>query len=94
MALNRNLNNFLSSVVWKKSTIIRLTNGLYTLVDVYSIIPDPDENLGTNLIGSIDWHCETEDSIIREFKLLGTWNDSNYHYNDDTGTWELWQTAL
>ena len=83
MALNGNLNDVLSNIVDNRSPVIKLSNGLYTLVNRHLIIPDT--NLGTNLSGRIDEYCITEDEIIDIFKLLGTWNSNEYFYDQNTG---------
>ena len=83
MALNGNLNGVLSNIVDNRSPVIRLSNGLYTLIDRYSIIPNT--NLGTNFNGRIEEYCITEDEIIDIFKLLGTWDSNAYFYDQNTG---------
>lgn len=84
MALNNNLNGVLDNIVHNVSPVIKLSNGLYTLVDKNTIIPD--ETSGTNLIGKVIEECITIDTIIKLFKLLGSWQDS-YIYDSTTNTW-------
>ena len=85
MALNNDLNDVLLNIVDNRSPVIKLSNGLYSLISKQSITPDT--NLGTNLIGNIDENCITGDEITFYFKLLGTWNDYSFYYDDTTGEW-------
>jgi len=86
MALNNDLNGVLNNMVNNVSPVIKLSNGLYTLVDKSTIISD--EIPGTNLIGFIVSNCSSTDEIIYKFKLLGNWSSNNYSYNNDTNKWE------
>ena len=86
MALNNDLNGVLNNMVYNVSPVIKLSNGLYTLVDKSTIISD--ETPGTNLIGFIVSNCSSTDEIIYKFKLLGNWSSNNYSYNNDTNKWE------
>lgn len=88
MALNNDLNGVLGNVANGISPVIKLSNGLYTIVDKHSITPD--ENLGNNLIGSIISYY-TEDNIIINFKLLGTWSTDGqiyFEYDEENNEWE------
>ncbi len=89
MALSNDLNGVLNNVAHGISPVIKLSNGLYTLVDKHSIIPD--ENLGTNLTGNIIYNCNTEDNVIVNFKLLGNWSTngpSYFEYNEENNKWK------
>ena len=89
MALNNNLNGVLGNVANGISPIIKLSNGLYSLINKQSIIPDI--NLGTNLVGNIDVNCNTEDNVIVNFKLLGNWSTEGliyFEYNEENNEWK------
>lgn len=86
MALNGNLNNVLSNVVSKVSPVIKLSNGLYTIVPFYTIVPTDSENLGTNLSVSMPLR------LIGSIELIGTWSSSDqygdyYEYDNDNNIW-------
>lgn len=84
MALNNNLNGVLNNIIKDVAPVIKLSNGLYTLVDKETIVPDKTQLI--NLIGDVMLDCSTEDEIISAFKLLGSWA-SDYYYNQNTNTW-------
>ena len=86
MALNNDLNDVLLNIADNRSPVIKLSNGLYSLISKQSIAPDT--NLGTNLIGNIHENCATGDEITYYFKLLGTWNSNEYFYDQGTG-WHI-----
>jgi len=85
MALNNDLNGVLSNVAKGISPVIKLSNGLYTIVDKNTI--KPTDTLGNGLVGYITNGCHTNDQIIYNFKLLGNWT-INYSYNNETNKWE------
>lgn len=85
MALNNELNGVLSNVVHGTSPVIKLSNGLYTIVDKDSIVPD--ETLGTNLLGCVNNGYIAYSELISDFKLIGTWRTVNYTYNNETNKW-------
>lgn len=86
MALNGDLNTVLYNIVYDRAApVIRLTNGLYTVVQKDSIVPD--ETLGTNLLGCVNNGYITYSELISDFKLIGTWRTVNYTYNNETNKW-------
>lgn len=90
MALNGDLNGVLNNIVHNVSPVIRLSNGLYTLISKDEIYPDIVD--GVNLTGRIDEYCVSTDNNILYFKLLGNWSsniDTNhYSYINDNNKWE------
>lgn len=82
MVLNGDLNGVLSNVVDNVSPVIKLSNGLYTIVPFYTIVPTDSENLGTNLLANV---------LITPIKLLGTWstdiNTNHYEYDEEKNQW-------
>lgn len=84
MALNNNLNGVLNNIVNDVAPVIKLSNGLYSLVDKSSVVPSETE--GTNLKGGVVDNCMTSDTIIWYFELLGNWSAS-YYYMADIRKW-------
>lgn len=81
MALNGNLDNVLYNIIWKNvAPVIKLSNGLYTLVDKNTVVPDT--TLGTNLIGR-----GVNDSVLADLKIIGNWSTNQYQYDSDTHKW-------
>ena len=81
MALNGNLNAVLNNIVNNVSPVIKHSNGLYTLIDKTSVIPD---NLSNNL------KCRYYIAFnVNDIKLLGSQN--KYFYDSTTNTWALIQ---
>ena len=84
MALNGELSDVLNNIIHGVAPVIKLSNGLYTLVNKNTIVPD--RTPGTNLFGYVIEECDTYDETI-SFTLIGNWSTDEYWYDRDTNKW-------